>query len=182
MKRRLLLTILCSVSCAQPSHTIKEWLELAEGGDPSAQNVVGGLYQDGDTVKQDYAAAQRWYKRAAEQGDPDGQANLGYLYFAGLGVPQDYYQAFTWLRAAADQGNSKGMLLLGGLYRLGQGVPKNYIESCKWFILAVSKVGSSEAQDYMKMRDSVCTLLSSAEVSQAQRLASEWKPKAQGKR
>ena len=52
---------------------------------------------------QDYAAAVKWYRRAAEQGHASAQFNLGVMYDGGQGVLQDYAAAVKWYRRAAEQ-------------------------------------------------------------------------------
>ena len=55
-------------------------------------------------MKQDHAAAVRWYRKAAEQGHAVGQYNLAGIYSNGLGVKQDHAEAVRWCRMAAEQG------------------------------------------------------------------------------
>ena len=47
----------------------KEWLALAQGGDAFAQYALGGMYQHGQGVPQDYKEAVKWYRLAAEHGN-----------------------------------------------------------------------------------------------------------------
>ncbi len=42
---------------------------LINAGWYKAQVYLGGIYQDGEGVLQDFAEAARWYHMAAEQGD-----------------------------------------------------------------------------------------------------------------
>ena len=48
------------------------------------------MYMDGRSGTQDYAAAMRWYRKAADQNLVDAQYNLGVMYDKGQGVTQDY--------------------------------------------------------------------------------------------
>ena len=57
----------------------RETLQWAERGNASAQYNLGVMYAKGQGVRQDYAEAVRWYRRAAEQGDVQAQSNLGVL-------------------------------------------------------------------------------------------------------
>jgi TPR repeat protein len=50
----------------------------------------------------DYAAAARFYRRAAEAGHAAAQSSLAYLYENGLGVERDCTQAALWYRKAAE--------------------------------------------------------------------------------
>ena len=45
-----------------------------------APSHLGFMYDKGQGVPQDYAAAVSWYRKAAEQGDADAQFNLGFMY------------------------------------------------------------------------------------------------------
>ena len=73
------------------------------GGD--AQNNLGGMYEFGRGVPQDYGEAVRWYRLAADQGHASAQRNLGGMYADGRGVPQDDVAAHMWANLAAAQGD-----------------------------------------------------------------------------
>jgi hypothetical protein len=55
------------------------------------------MYDKGQGVPQEYAAAARWYREAAEQGQNFAQYFLGNMYGGGKGVTQDYVLAHMWL-------------------------------------------------------------------------------------
>lgn len=81
-------------------------IERAEKGSAHAQFGLGALYAKGeDTIRQDYAKAAEWYRRAAEQGDAEAQAALARLYADGLGVPQEDTEAYFWLLLASERAN-----------------------------------------------------------------------------
>ena len=79
---------------------LKLLLPLAENGNAEAQATLGTMYDYGQGVTQDFAAAIRWWRLAAAQGNALAQVNLGLAY----GVKQDFGRAYTWLSAAAAQG------------------------------------------------------------------------------
>ena len=79
---------------------------LAEKGDGTAQYNLGGMYINGQGVRQDYTQAALWFRKAADQGHAGAQGILAFLYINGQGVRQDYTQAALWLRKAADQGDA----------------------------------------------------------------------------
>ena len=79
---------------------------LALAGNSDAQHNLGVMYDNGQGVTQDYAAAMSWYRKAAEQGDAYAQTNLGVMYYSGRGVPQDYVQAHMWWSLAAAKGDA----------------------------------------------------------------------------
>lgn len=77
-----------AITSILPPH-ITSLIENALAGDADAQNDLGDMYREGDSVRHDLTEAVRWYRMAAEQGDPYGQNNLGSMYFNGMGVPYD---------------------------------------------------------------------------------------------
>ena len=123
----------------------------AEGGDAVAQHRLGVVYAKGQTVKQDYKQAAKWYRLAADQGLGRAQSALGELYETGQGVPQDDAEAAKWYRRAADQGDIPGQYSLAILYVLGKGVPQSQTEAFKWYQRAAEQ-GDSLSQYNLGVR------------------------------
>lgn len=96
-------------------------------------NVEVQFYYGSYNIKQDYAEALKWFRKAAGQGCDNAQNNLGILYANGYGVEQDYAEALKWFRKAVEQGNGKAKSNLGDLYRYGHGVEQDYAEALKWY-------------------------------------------------
>ena len=145
---------------------------LADQGDLLAQYDLGGMYDNGLGVPQDYIVAAKWYRLSAEQGYVLAQFNLGLLYDRGRGVSQNDDEAVKWYRLAAGQGNASAQLNLGTLYAQGRGVKRDYVSALMWFNLSLAQ-GEQRAA---KARDMAAKLLTLAQIAEAQRLASEWKP------
>ncbi len=144
--------------------TAPGWAGLDEGE---------GAYNRGD-----YATALREWRPLAEQGDASAQSFLGIMYVEGLGVPEDYAKAVGWWRKAAEQGYAKAQYTLGVMYGKGQGVPQDYVLAHMWFDLVVSKLPPGEARDRaVKNSDIAAERMTPAQISEAQKLAREWKPK-----
>jgi len=76
---------------------------LADQGDASAQNDLGGMYANGRGVRRNYAEALKWWRRAAEQGLASAQFSLGLMYEKGNGVAQDFVEAHKWYLIAASR-------------------------------------------------------------------------------
>jgi len=141
------------------------------------------MYANGVGVQQDYAEAAKWYRKAAEQGFAWAQTALGFKYQEGTGVPQDYAEAAKWYRKAAEQGFAWAQFDLGSEYELGVGVPRNYVLAHMWFNLAAAH-GRTDFADYMVdttksaalMRDDLAKEMTPEQITEAQRLAREWKP------
>jgi TPR repeat protein len=151
---------------------------LAEQGDAFAQYNLALFYSKGQGVPQDYAEATKWYRKAAEQGDADAQYNLALYYSKGQGVPQDYAEAAKWYRRAAEQGNTMAQLNLGFMYGTGQGVPQDYVMAHMWYNLAASRFSVLEKEareNAVKNMDIAASMMTPAQIAEAQRLAREWK-------
>jgi uncharacterized protein len=74
---------------------------------------------------------------------------------------------------AADQGRAEAQFFLGNMYVKGQGVPEDYVFAHMWFTLAAAK-GDEGAKEGRNM---LAEHMTAAQIAEAQRLASEWKPK-----
>ncbi len=153
---------------------VKWYRKAAEQGLSLAQHNLGFMYDKGRGVPQDYKEAVKWYRKAAEQGESLAQFKLGFMYSRGRGVPQDYKEAVKWYRKAAEQGVAQAQVNLGSMYFNGRGVPQDYVQAHKWFNLFAS---SSKDKDAARVRDLVQNIMTPAQVAEAQKLASEWKPK-----
>jgi TPR repeat protein len=157
---------------------------LAEKGDTRAQHNLGVMYDYGRGIPQDYTKALKWYRRAAEQGFPEAQHNLGLMYYQGQGVPQNYAESAKWYRRAAEQGMAESQVNLGIMYYYGQGVSKDYVLAHMWLNLAASQYPASVREnlnDAVHYRDIVNSLMTPAQIAEAERLAREWKQKQEGK-
>ena len=72
-----------------PAHDIAVFpacKDLAEQGEVRAQYAVGVMYTKGKGVRQDYAEAAKWFRKAAAQGHAKAQTNLGNMYDKGKGL------------------------------------------------------------------------------------------------
>ena len=64
------------------------------------------------------------------------------------------------------------------MYGEGLGVPQDYAQAHMWFNLAASRHPPGEGRDIaVKNRDDVAKKMTPAQISEAQKLAREWKPK-----
>ncbi len=157
---------------------IREWRPLANQGLADAQYNLGVMYRKGRGVPQDDAEAVKWYRKAAEQGHAVAQVSLGVMYGERRGVTQDYAEALQWWRKAAEQGVAGAQNNLGVMYSYGRGVPQDYVQAHMWLNLAASRHPPGEKRDEaVKNRDNLAAKMTPAQISEAQKLAREWKPK-----
>ena len=125
-----------------------------------------------------YGIALREWRPLAEQGNAIAQYNLGIMYNEGQGVPQDYAEAVGWYRKAAEKGYATAQHKLGVMYGKGLGVPQDEAQAYMWFKLASSTFPPGERRDQaVKDRDTVAKRMTPAQISEAQKLAREWRPK-----
>ncbi|MBU6433918.1 MAG: sel1 repeat family protein, partial [Nitrospirae bacterium] len=101
------------------------------------------------------------------------QHNLGLMHAKGEGVPRDFKEAVRWYRLAAEQGEARDQGNLGLMYAKGKGVLQDYVLAHMWFNLAAEQ-GEKVASD---LRDSLAKKMTPAQIAEAQKLASEWKPR-----
>lgn len=149
----LALSVLVSGACARSgaqtdAKTLAHLKKQAQGGDISAQNELGNMYNFGDGVKQDYAQALFWYRKAAEKGNAYSQFQLGGLYHFGHGARQDDREAFAWVMKAAQQGNWDAEFYISTSYSVGWGVPKDDVQSANWLRKAGTQ-GDARSQFYL---------------------------------
>jgi len=122
----------------------KTWLPLAYEEDPAAQRNLGHLYRMGLGVKQDFAKAAEWYRKAAELGLARAQANLANMHLRGQGVEKNATEAARWFSEAAQQGHTISQYNLGLIFEHGLGLDADDVEAVKWYYLA-SKSGHAKA-------------------------------------
>jgi len=87
-------------------------------------------------------------------------------------VPQNYAEAAKWFRLAAEQGDEAAQYFLAPYFAKGLGVPQDYVEAYMWANLAAAKVSL-----WGESRDEIASVMTPAQIAEAQRLAAEWRPK-----
>jgi len=114
----------------------------AHYGCSGAQYSMGMHYYSGsEEVKQDYAKALEWFKKA--EGFANADYEVGQMYLNGRGTSQDYEKGAHWLKKVANiKGNCyfegcrtqrDAQYLLATLYYKGSGVTQDYKEAFRLF-------------------------------------------------
>ncbi len=166
--------------------------KAAEQGDPIAMTSLARQYEQGNGTAKNLDEAMRWNRRAAEifraramQGDADAQYSLGSLYDGNTpGMPSDPAEQLKWVAAAADHDHVIAQTRLGVLYSNGLGVPKDYAKAYTWWLIA-SGPHPRELSDRDKRFADIArrnaadmkASLTPAQLAQAQKAASAWKPR-----
>jgi uncharacterized protein len=151
---------------------------LADQGNATAQDTLGDMYAGGTGVPQSFAETAKWRRLAANQGLANAQFQLGFMYFIGQGVPQDYTETVKWYRLAADQGVPAAQIGLGAMYEYGRGVRQDNVLAHMWYNLCAAQ-GTLGQAAAVPLRDALATQMTPAQIAEAQKLASEWKPTKQ---
>ena len=146
----LLLVVLGVASCAGlerlgEAPAVAGERAKARAGDADSAYGLGLRYTSGNGVKQDYAVAAGWFRRAAEGGHPRAQYMLGIALCTGRGVARDARRAVSWFEKAAAAGNARAQYQLGDAYANGRGVAKEQAWAARWFAKA-AEAGHGEAQ------------------------------------
>lgn len=129
-------------------------------------------------MPQNYVEAARWYLTAAGRGRLEAQANLGFAYESGRGVAQGYAEAAKWYRAAAERGDIAAQANLGTFYANGWGIERNDVLAHVWLNIAASHAkGRKYRRRLTQKRDRVAARLTLEQITEAQRLAQNWRPK-----
>ena len=127
-------------------------------------NKGAAAYQSGD-----YAAALQEWRPLAEQGNAEAQGILGAMYNEGKGVLQDYAETVKWFRLAAKQGDADAQSNLGNMHYYGKGVLQDNIRAHMWFNIS----SSNSHKEAGKWRDKTAAKMTSADISEAQKMARE---------
>lgn len=128
----------------------------------------------------DFTEAMRWLIKASDLGSAAAQCDIGVMYENGQGVPVNYAEAAKWYGKSAEHGNAAAQYNLGMMYFKGQGIPQDYVQAYVWFDIAASGTDTSEnntSEVARIQRDFLAKQMSEAQLAEAQRKATEWKPK-----
>ncbi len=151
---------------------LKEFMPLAEAGQPSAQAAIGQMYLDGHGVPQDPAQAALWLEKAANGGNARARAQIGALYATGTGVPQDEMKASYWLLKAANQNVRQSQRFMAFRFYEGRGVPKDLAQSFLYSALC-ARQGDTDCQSLMNL---LATQMTPDEQARAQIMLQSWQP------
>ena len=83
-------------------------------------------------------------------------------------------------REAAEKGHLSAQHSLARMYYQGTGVTQDYILAHKWANLAAAKLPEKVRGNAVELRNRIALGLTREQVAEAQKMASEWKPKKAG--
>jgi TonB family protein len=86
--------------------------------------------------------------------------------------------SFAGTLARAQKGDAAAQYDLGAMYHEGRGVPQDYVQAHKWYNLAGAGAAIAQLRDSaIKNRNEVAAKMQQNQIAEAQRLASEWRPR-----
>ncbi len=132
---------------------LRIWRPRAEQGDARAAFGLGLLYDLGEGVGQDAAAAYGWYRRAAEAGYVLAEFNLAVMCDSGVGTARNATEAALWYARAAAHGYARAEYDLAQLYQAGEGVPRNLDMAASWYTAAAAHGLSAAALKVASLRE-----------------------------
>lgn len=100
---------------------LEEWRPVADEGFSAAQLFVGFIYENGQGVEADQAAAAEWYGKSAKAGNMIAQIRLALMYRDGRGVPADPVEAWVWAGMASREEDH--------MHRIGQSLQRELAEA-----------------------------------------------------
>ena len=127
---------------------VKEFVPLAENGNPVALFYIALMYENAEGLPQNFPQAMILYRRAADMGYAPAQCNLGVMYETEAGADRNYKDAAFWYRKAAEMGNAPAQFNLGLMYYIGRGsdAPRSFKTSASWYLKAAEQ-GYAPAQN-----------------------------------
>jgi len=171
-------------------------LPLAEQGDAWAQLSLGYFHHQGRGVAKNGELAAHWYRNAAEQGGVSAgvaQHELGVIFSSGETVSLACLWDHGGDRCEQSGSGKFSLSCMLGLKRNSgakrcmtsvQDVPKDRVEAYKWFSLAgesewfsMHPAGGLGHRTLRKNIDRLEQRMSSKQIAEAQRRASQWSPR-----
>jgi hypothetical protein len=149
------------------SHAVKWYALAAEVGHDKAQFFLGTMLMDEKYGHANINDGIKWLSLSAKQGYDMAQYCIGMTH---IKWNDNYESGVGWLKMAAEQSNSIAQYELGKIYLNGVGVIKDIIKAYKWLDIA----GNNGQQDAKKLRDCIEKEMTSAQITDAQKLKKEW--------
>lgn len=116
------------------------FLQAAEKGHASAQNIVAGKYINGRGVAQNIPEGLKWLKKAVDAGQPSALSQLAACYALGRFVEQDGKKAVELAEKAIEAGDYNGYFTIGYIHEKGiGGVKADYGDAFSYYIKGAEK-------------------------------------------
>ncbi len=127
-----------------------------------------------------FGPARDEFLSLAQKGHAGAEFMLGVMRFYGKGVRRDDALAAVWFHKAAIKGNPTGQLAFGSLHIRGLGVRQDLVKAYGWLTVAANHAIPGLQQQAISLRDEAARLMRPDEIANAQRWASDFKPRRAG--
>ena len=113
------------------SRSCTHYIKSAEGGNNNAYLLAGACSVMGKGIKQNFAEALNWFKKASDEMEQTDwtesdkkylMRTWAFMYFTGKGTLQDFSEAAKWAEKAALLGDANSQAVMAFLLYTGQGV------------------------------------------------------------
>ena len=108
-------------------------------------SLANGYYY-GTFVKQDYAQALRWYKKAAQLGDGFAYYMIANMYYYGNGVDENNEEAWSWAKRGAERGVANCIYFKGIICQDGFAPQEQQQSDCIRFYEEAADLGGYGAE------------------------------------
>ena len=137
-----------------PDRALHDLGLACEAGSATACGNLGLMYEEGQHVDRDLAAAVVFYAHACEAGDP-GSCSQAALHLVGGGpdITADPARALGYAGAACDGGEITGCWLLGVQHLDGLGTPVDYDRAAEAFARACAADHPRACRLVQRVRD-----------------------------
>jgi len=161
-----------------------KWIQrAAEQGNADAQHRFGRLLARGTGVKQNVKAAVVWLEKASLQSNHRAMTDLSDVFFVGNGVAPNVRAAFSWADRASQYRSTRAFEQLALYYMAGVGVKQDYVKAQMYAMLMnrakygewISNKNRSNPFEHKLWLG--LGLITKEQLSQARRMAQNWKPK-----
>jgi TPR repeat protein len=124
----------------------KIWFEKsAKLGDPSGQNGLGYLYQNGlGGLPTDLEKANELFLKSAKQGNSDSQFWLGQNLF----LSGNKKEGYAWTLKASLNGSRDAQFNLGAMLQNGDGTTKDETAAIIWLLISATN-GNEKSKDFI---------------------------------
>ena len=161
---------------------IKWFMKAAQQGQPDACERLGHIFEKGESVKENYLEAYKWYRLGEEDSEACQEGverivnySLGLTYYSqALDAEKEgrMTDAFDLYKLSAEYGFDKGQCEIGKRYFTGNGVAQNQAEGIRWI-----RKAAEQGHDTAQMLLGFC-LINGDGVAQDNDEGIEWLQKA----
>jgi hypothetical protein len=120
--------------------------------------LLGGMFYEGDGVRQDKVKAAQFYQKSCDVGDSRSDIGCAFLaraYYHGDGVRQDMAKAAQLYLKSCDGGATAACNILGTMYSNGEGVRQDKVRALQFYQKACERKFTDGCNNAKKLQQEV---------------------------